>query len=195
MEHKKRSPRMSLADRKAAIVESALPLLANYGRQVSTKQIAQAANISEGMIFKAFPSKEELISAALATAFSPDSLITELEKIDTSQSLKQLLLEIVQVLLRDFEQKQALLHVVRTDKILPKYDKDDPLKAKNRLIKVLAAKLSSHHQEFRVNSACLAGMIFGLAFATTHPMSSHPEVTPEAVVDILLNGIATRTKS
>ena len=48
---------MSVEDRRAAIVEAALPLLIEHGANVTTSQIAAAAGIAEGTVFRAFGDK------------------------------------------------------------------------------------------------------------------------------------------
>lgn len=53
--------RVSSEERKKMIVEAAAPLFAEYGfAGTTTKQIAKTAGVSEGLIFKYFPSKEIL---------------------------------------------------------------------------------------------------------------------------------------
>ena len=55
-------------ERRAAIVEATLPLLMEHGELVTTSQIAAAAGVAEGTIFRAFPDKEALLSATLEAA-------------------------------------------------------------------------------------------------------------------------------
>jgi AcrR family transcriptional regulator len=58
-------------DRREQIVETALRLFARHGFDgTSTKQIAQAAGIAEGLIFHYFPTKDDLLNAVLETRHS-----------------------------------------------------------------------------------------------------------------------------
>lgn len=53
--------RMSGPNRKQAIVQVALPLFARHGFDATTtKQLAQAAGVSEALLYRHFPSKESL---------------------------------------------------------------------------------------------------------------------------------------
>lgn len=52
---------MNCEERKAAIVKAALPLFARQGfARTTTKQLADAAGVSEALLYKHFPSKESL---------------------------------------------------------------------------------------------------------------------------------------
>lgn len=58
-------------ERREQIVETALRLFAQQGFDgTSTKQIAQAAGIAEGLIFHYFPTKADLLTAVLETRHS-----------------------------------------------------------------------------------------------------------------------------
>lgn len=57
--------------RKEHILETALKLFARHGFDgTSTKQIAQAAGIAEGLIFHYFPTKDDLLNAVIETRHS-----------------------------------------------------------------------------------------------------------------------------
>ena len=58
-------------DRRRAIVQAVIPLLAEHGSDVSTRQIAEAAGVAEGTIFRVFPDKAALFKAAAEEAINP----------------------------------------------------------------------------------------------------------------------------
>src|SRR6476619_8493473 len=62
---------MAPDDRRRAIVRALVPLLVERGGEVSTREIAQAAGIAEGTIFRVFPDKKSLMRAAAEEAINP----------------------------------------------------------------------------------------------------------------------------
>ena len=51
-----RAAPLSPDERRRAIVDAVLPLLIEHGRAVTTRQMAEAAGIAEGTIFRVFDS-------------------------------------------------------------------------------------------------------------------------------------------
>lgn len=73
--------RLSGDDRRAQIIDCALTLFASKGFSgTTTKQIANAAGISDTLIFQYFKTKDDLIRAALAVLFHPHPVSGELKK-------------------------------------------------------------------------------------------------------------------
>jgi AcrR family transcriptional regulator len=64
----KRASALPPGERRSMIVQATLPLLLEHGEMVTTRQIADAAGIAEGTIFRVFADKDELIAAVLDAA-------------------------------------------------------------------------------------------------------------------------------
>src|SRR5690606_7898091 len=50
-------------DRRQAIIEAVVPLLIEHGPTATTRQIAEAAGVAEGTLFRVFPDKRALLFA------------------------------------------------------------------------------------------------------------------------------------
>jgi AcrR family transcriptional regulator len=60
--------------RRSMIVAAALPLLLEHGEMVKTRDIATAAGIAEGTIFRAFATKDDLLAAVIDAAMDTAAL-------------------------------------------------------------------------------------------------------------------------
>jgi AcrR family transcriptional regulator len=71
--------RLGSTERRAAIIDAALPLFARKGfAATTTKEIAQAAGVSEALIFKHFPSKAALHEAMFQCCVEGDGALARL---------------------------------------------------------------------------------------------------------------------
>lgn len=79
------APRLSRDSRRQQILDSALPLFAQHGFAcTTTKSIADAAGISEALLFKHFPTKSAVYSAILADVCEADPGLTRLRALPSS---------------------------------------------------------------------------------------------------------------
>ena len=69
---------MTPDDRREALVDATIPLLHEHGRTVTTKQIADAAGVAEGTIFRVFDSKDDLVTAAVEKALDMEPFFADL---------------------------------------------------------------------------------------------------------------------
>lgn len=78
---------MSRDERRAAIAVATIPLLELHGSQVSTRQIALAAGVAEGTLFRAFDDKVEILAAAAERAIDPTLAVAEIDALPDTGSL------------------------------------------------------------------------------------------------------------
>jgi len=79
------APRLSRDSRRQQILDSALPLFARHGfARTTTKSIADAAGISEALLFKHFPTKSAVYAAMLADVCEADPELMRLRALPPS---------------------------------------------------------------------------------------------------------------
>lgn len=103
---------LSVEDRQASIIDATIPLLLEHGRGVTSKQIAEAANIAEGTIFRAFGDKETLVQAAIEKYLDPEPLRDALRAIDPSLPLEHKVRAIIYLLRERFQSVMRIMATV-----------------------------------------------------------------------------------
>src|SRR3954452_7450185 len=89
---------MSPEERRESIIDAVVPLLKEHGRNVSSRQMAEAAGVAEGTIFRAFGDKETLVSAAIARFFDPQPFRDALRAIDPDEPTVDKITQVVHIM-------------------------------------------------------------------------------------------------
>ncbi|MDR1264557.1 MAG: TetR/AcrR family transcriptional regulator [Propionibacteriaceae bacterium] len=87
------------ADRRRSIIEATIPLVLEHGFGVTTKQIADAAGVAEGTIFRYFETKRSLLHDVLLEVTDPRGLFERFAQIDLARPLDERLALVVDILL------------------------------------------------------------------------------------------------
>ena len=191
-----RAAPLPLDDRRAALIAATEPLLERFGREVSTRQIAEAAGVAEGTIFRAFATKEDLIDAVIEDAFDNQRTCDALAKVDPSLSLEERLVAAVSILQERLRRVVTLFGSLRLRK--EAHDRDS-FRAKqladNELLnKAIASLIEPDQDQFRLDVIEAASALRTITFSITHPMLGDQRLSePREIVDLVLHGICRDT--
>lgn len=179
----RRAAALPADERRSAIVRATLPLLLEHGEMVSTRQIADAAGIAEGTIFRVFADKDALIAAVIDTALDVEPLERALGAIDPDLAFEDALGAAVEIIRERVVDIWRLLSSVGT-----RFHEHArrPVTTSDALTSLFA-----HHRErLAVEPAVAARLLRALTLSVSHPMLAAGAIEPHQLVDIFLHGVA-----
>ena len=183
-------------ERRAALIAATEPLLEEFGREVSTRQIAEAASVAEGTIFRVFTTKEALIDAVLEEVFDVQRTCDELHRIDLALDLEVRLVAATRLLQTRLRKVFALFHSMRLGPRPDQHDFRERQKIDTeRLNAEIARLLQPDRDRLRIPPDEGANALRAVTFALTHPIvGDERRSRPEQIVDLVLHGIATEAE-
>lgn len=187
-----RAAPLPLDERRAALIAATEPLLERFGREVSTRQIAEAAGIAEGTIFRAFATKEELIDAVIKDSFDIHRTCDELAQIDRGLGLEERLIAAVAILQERLRRVFALFGSLRLRREASDHDSFRiKQQADNELINsAIASLIQPNQDQLRLDVMEAASALRTITFSITHPILGDQRLTePQQIVDLVLHGI------
>lgn len=183
---------MAVDERRKALIDATLPLLREHGRTVTTKQIAEAAGVAEGTIFRAFESKDDLILAAVEAGTSMEPFLEDLAGIEPSLEFRPRLIEIVRRLQDRFTGIFALMTALGISG--PPKARKHTEAGRRRAEEIMIALVEPDAELITCTPADLVHMLRLFTFSGTHPhLSEGRRLTPEQIVDTLLDGVRRKT--
>jgi len=180
--HAKRASAMPPEQRRAAIIEAVRPLLAEYGESVTTKQIACAAGIAEGTIFRVFADKDELLDATLEATLDQEQFELALRAIDPTLPFEKQLIEATELIQRRVVDVWTLLSHLSAKR---HEQVRGPMTDSPALVDLFDARAD----RIRVEPLVAARRLRALTMSLTHPMIAAEASTAADIVDTVLYGI------
>jgi AcrR family transcriptional regulator len=181
---------MRSEERRASILAATVPLLIAHGTEITTRQIATAACVAEGTIFRVFADKETLIAAAIEQAFDPGPLEAELRAIDPTLELDARCEAAVDILQNRVASLWRILTAVGGF-----VSEDQRAKREDRrrsTLHALASVFEPDRARLRLEPMEAADVLRGLTIASCHPALTVGEpMSPHKIASVVLDGIRT----
>jgi AcrR family transcriptional regulator len=178
----KRASALPLDERRSMIVAATLPLLLEHGERVTSRQIAEAAGIAEGTIFRAFTDKDEVIAAVMEAALDPAPLETRLRAIDDDLTFEDALDAVIVVL------QQRVIDVWRlVSSVGTRFHEMTrrPMADSDALVRIF----ETHRARITVEPIVAARLLRALTLSTTHPMMVGEPMSVGEVRQLFLHGV------
>lgn len=189
-------------ERRAALIRAVVPLLGTYGRDVTSRQIAEAAGVAEGTIFRAFADKDSLIDAAIDHVMDMTPFVERVEALAPEPTLDERVAVLIGLLRERLEAVYQVLFAVRHGAghqfngrhgSVPR--RPDPSHSV-RLDAAVAAHLTAAPNGLRPGDDPIeiARWLRVTTLASTHPLMTAGQPLPtDHIVELVLHGIAAPT--
>jgi AcrR family transcriptional regulator len=180
------SPRLSGDDRRAQIVEAVTPAVLEHGAAITTRQLAEAAGVAEGTLFKAFGDKESLLTAVAEHHLATEDFAAELGAL-AFDSLEELVTVIGAALvtrMRFIFRLVVALGPVGQRVAAERHAEFEASKHR------LAERFVPFRDELRVTPIVAADLLRTLAWAASASWGeTEPTSSADDIVQVLLHGI------
>jgi AcrR family transcriptional regulator len=181
-------------ERRAMLIAATVPLLARHGTQVTTRQIARAAGVAEGTIFRVFADKDELVGEAITQSLDPTAILAQLREVDPGLPLRRRLVVMTTILQRRlidiFNLMISLRSHVRHQGAGPAPQArptGDPI------LDEVVRLLQPDRDQFRCPVTEVARLLRLVMVSGSHPLIAEGHLlTPDEITTLVLDGVRRR---
>ena len=189
-------------ERRRALVAATVPLLVAHGRAVTSRQIADAAGVAEGTIFRAFDSKDDLLEAAALSALDPAPLVEAISRIPLDQPLRERLVALTGLYRDRFQRVGGVMRAMGwmgppamhlrshhgTEGCRPS---DEQVRSwRTAADGAIERLLADDARDLRVSPHQVGRLLWMLTFSGSHPeLSGGEPLTVDDIVDTVLHGV------
>ncbi len=178
-------PRLSADDRRAQIIAAVTPAVLEHGSAITSRQLAEAAGVAEGTLFKAFGDKESLLTALAEQHMTDADAAASFE----SDSLDELVTTLVSVLVERmrfmFQLAMALGPIAQR---VAEERREDFEQSKFWI----AAHFQPFESQLRVTPLVAAELVRSLAWAAAAGWGeAEPVSSAHDIIQVLLHGIVS----
>jgi AcrR family transcriptional regulator len=166
------------------IVDAVIPLLLEHGRALTSRQIAEAAGVAEGTIFRAFGDKESLVEAAILKHLDPEPLREALRSIDPSLPLEHKVRAILYLLRERFRSVMRIMPVIGGER--PPIPQE-----RTEFARIIAEVLRPESEALNWPPERVAHILRLMSFSSAFPaLNDGQEFSIDDLARIVLTGIA-----
>ncbi|MQA08832.1 MAG: TetR family transcriptional regulator [Pseudonocardiaceae bacterium] len=215
---RRRAPAMTPEQRREEIITAAVPLLVNEGGNVTTGQIAAAAGIAEGTVFRAFKDKQELLVTCMRRGMQADDVVAKTQQISLELPLNERLATAIDLVTGFMQRMWSLMQAlqaagIKRDAMARHHDEDCEDDEKRspgdrrpegmiRLTNAMVRLFEPERDRLRLSPELAARLLTGFVFANRLQGEGFGDATaePAELVELFLHGAlqekrATSTKT
>lgn len=187
-------------ERRQAIIAATRPLLISSGGQFTTKQVAEAAGIAEGTIFRVFATKQDLLAAVIEDALDPTALCRAIEALPAADSLTAHIAAILTEIRGELDATAAVMAALHAIPIADAGACTRPSIGHGTSVQLGHARmlraaiedaLEPWAGDLRLTVEQAAALLHSIAFVTSHPFMAGPQDTDsQTLADVIVHGFA-----